>query len=170
MSSKRSKPPADIPEGEGEGQADDPIKADVQAALRLLDSLIYASGLTKQDLDKAVGASRGFISRILAGDTRLTYETLLRILAVLGIERTLFFDTLHRKHRPAPGGYFRQREDRTDEIWRRRGFGEVPFAQALEPRRRDHTDLDLRILEAVRHVLAERGFGLADGEPPRDDD
>jgi transcriptional regulator with XRE-family HTH domain len=168
MSSKRSAPSEDSPETAA--RPDDPIQGDVKAALRLLDNLAYAKGLTKQDLDRALGATRGYASRVLSGETRLTYEAILRILEVLGLDPSLFFDTLHRKRRPAPAGSFRQREDRTDEIWRRRGLGEVPLAEQLEPRRREHSALDLRILEAVRFVLAERGLDLADGEPPRDDD
>lgn len=158
--SDRSGPPGSEP---------DPIKDDLKAALRLLDNLIYASGRTKQDLDRALGVSRGYVSRVLSGETRLTYETILRILEVLGLERSLFFDTLNRKRRPAQGGFFRRREDRTDEIWRRRGYGEVPPAEQMGTRS-GHSDLDLRILEAVRFVLAERGLDLADGEPPADED
>ncbi len=167
MSPKSSGPPSAGPEKTG--RPDDPITEDLKAALRLLDNLIYASGRTKQDLDRTLGVSRGHVSRVLAGDTRLTYETILRILEILGLDRSLFFDTLNRKRRPAQGGYFRRREDRTDEIWRSRGLGEVPPAEQLEPRR-GHSDLDLRILEAVRFVLAERGLELADGEPPREED
>jgi transcriptional regulator with XRE-family HTH domain len=166
MTPKHTDSPAGSPEGEATAGADDPFQADVKAALRLLDNLVYAKGLTKQDLDRALHATRGYSSRVLSGETRLTYETILRILDVLGLDPTLFFDTLHHKRQPAPAGYLRRREDRTDDIWRRRGLGEVPRAEQLEPRRREHSDLDLRILEAVRLVLVERGLDLADGEPP----
>lgn len=165
MSPEPSGPPTSG--SEKADRTDDLIKEDLKAALRLLDNLIYASGRTKQDLDRALGVSRGYVSRVLAGETRLTYETILRILEILGLDRSLFFDTLNRKRRPAQGGYFRRRDDRTDEIWRRRGLGEVPPAEHLEPRR-EHSDLDMRILEAVRFVLADRGLDLADGEPPRE--
>jgi hypothetical protein len=125
---------------------------DVTAALKLLDNLIYASGRTKQDLDRKLGFSRGYLSRVLAGETRLTYELMLVVVDELGMDRAAFFNLLHQKRparREAPAGW-------ADDAWQQLGYGEAPPAGTTVEPVRPPAPLDLRILEAVRQVLAQQ--------------
>jgi len=132
----------------------------VEAARKLLEKLIDATGWTRQELDEKLGLSHGYLSRLLTGNTKLTYRHILLILDAIELEPGFFFGTLHPRSRPRWESLLYQ--EVADEL-ERRGHGEraAPAAPAAPPRAAD--EQNRRILEAVAVVLAERGPG---GRPP----
>jgi transcriptional regulator with XRE-family HTH domain len=72
---------------------------DIEAARLLLRRLIRAQGLTLQEIDAKLQYARGYLSRIVNGETRLTYQHILDILRAIDVPPSLYFTTLHP---PAP--------------------------------------------------------------------
>ena len=66
-----------------------------KAALRLLVLLIRVTGWTQRRLDRHLGYSVGYISRLLTGNTKLLYAHILDILKAIGVEPARFFEVLH---------------------------------------------------------------------------
>lgn len=71
-----------------------------KAAVRLLGILIRITGWTQRRLDRRLGYSLGYMSRLLTGNTKLLYTHILEILNAIGIEPARFFAVLHPDHSP----------------------------------------------------------------------
>ena len=69
------------------------MKADEQVAglTRLLGALIRVSGQTRQTLERRLGWSAGYLSRLLAGSIDLKMRHVLLICEALGVEPGEFF-------------------------------------------------------------------------------
>jgi transcriptional regulator with XRE-family HTH domain len=67
----------------------------VEAARRFLLRLILASRITREEIDRRLGWSRGATSRLLTGNAKLTYRHILLLLGVLNVTPDFFFSTLH---------------------------------------------------------------------------
>jgi hypothetical protein len=130
---------------------------ELDAARRLLRHLIRVQEVNLQDLDKRFGYTRGYVSRLLHGDTRLTYQHVLQILKAIDVEPALYFSTLHPQRQLR-----RQAEaERIEELRTLIGrLGRLlPIAgevEVLAPTPSADEDIDTRIQEAVRTVLARR--------------
>jgi transcriptional regulator with XRE-family HTH domain len=66
-----------------------------KAARRLLVLLIRVTGWTQRRLDRQLGYSVGYVSRLLTGNTKLLYTHILEILKAIGVEPARFFEVLH---------------------------------------------------------------------------
>jgi len=71
-----------------------------KAALRLLVLLIRITGWTQRRLDRHLGYSLGYMSRLLTGNARLLYSHILEILGAIGVEPARFFAVLHPDSSP----------------------------------------------------------------------
>jgi transcriptional regulator with XRE-family HTH domain len=129
------------------------------AALRdLLRRLIHAKGFSLQELDARFGYSRGYLSRLLKGETALTFRHVFMLLDALDLSRNEFFSVMY----PPPPRY-REREDSPREAIERlirrldRYFPGGPDDENPEPPPvlPDTPEaLEERIVEAVRKALA----------------
>jgi transcriptional regulator with XRE-family HTH domain len=61
----------------------------------LLRRLIQAKGFTLQELDRKFGFSRGYLSRVLKGETTLTLKHVHSILGAIGVPENVYFAALH---------------------------------------------------------------------------
>src|ERR1700730_15301209 len=67
---------------------------EVRRALKLLEALIKAHGLTKKALDQKLRKGPGYISQVLTGRLELKYRHILEILGALELDPGLFFRAL----------------------------------------------------------------------------
>lgn len=130
------------------------VEGDVKAALGMLHRLIAATGFTHQQIDRMLGLGRGYTSRLLAGQFKLTYSHILEILYTIGVEPSVFFAAIHGE---------RQRRERVDrqEIYSvLEELGIVPKGVQAKvsraPGRLEEERL-ARIEAAINEVLIERG-------------
>lgn len=132
----------------------------LDAARQFLRRLIQAQGITLQDLDKRLGFTRGYVSRLLHGETHLTYQHILQILEAIEIDPSVYFATLHpqRRQRREPEALhieeLRELVHRLHRILPAAGEPDRPVAAPPS-----EEDVETRIQEAVRTVLAERATG-----------
>ena len=132
-------------------------EVEIDVARRLLRRLIQTQGVNLQDLDKQFGYTRGYVSRLLHGATRLNYQHILRILRAIDVDPSLYFATLHPVRpvrRPAEAKRLEELRSLVDRLGRL-----LPSAAEIEilsPTPSADEDIETRIDEAVRTVLARR--------------
>jgi plasmid maintenance system antidote protein VapI len=83
--------PPDVGDEPPDGSTDEALKA----ARTLLRRLIQAQGFTLGEIDAKLHFARGYVSRLIHGQARLTYQHILTIMAAIGVDPALFFSTLH---------------------------------------------------------------------------
>lgn len=78
---------------------DEPPRGSTEAALEaartLLRRLIQAQGLTLGEVDAKLQFARGYVSRLVHGQARLTYQHILDIMEAIEVDPSRFFSTLH---------------------------------------------------------------------------
>jgi transcriptional regulator with XRE-family HTH domain len=109
------------------------------AAIELLRRLIATRRISMGELDDQLGHARGYVSRLLQGKIRLTYEGILSVLKVLNIDPNLYFTTLHPP--PRPGAF--------------RAASPASLAAAASSRRAHVAELRALLLEQLREALPE---------------
>jgi transcriptional regulator with XRE-family HTH domain len=67
----------------------------LEAARTLIRRLIQAQGLTLGEIDAKLNYARGYVSRLIHGQARLTYKHILDITEAIEVNPALFFSTLH---------------------------------------------------------------------------
>jgi hypothetical protein len=131
----------------------------VIAARKALERFIRGTGWKLQEIDAKLGYTRGWVSRVLHGDIRLTYEYILDILGVIGVAPHLFFLTLHpstvprrRPVTPVGGDFVAETRALAERL-----LSMLPPEAAAQPELRVESDdeLEARLSEAVRLVLAD---------------
>ena len=138
----------------------------VEAARKFLLRLLLASRLTREEVDRRLGWSRGATSRLLTGNAKLTYRHILQILEVANFAPDHFFSTLHGREASAARGAVRLMVLRTlfdlaGGAWP----GPVPAAEsAAAPADLDIDALEAKIESAIRQVL--RGDAPEDPDSP----
>jgi hypothetical protein len=126
------------------------IDDEVRRAVKLLEALIQATGVSPEDLEKRLEASPGYLGRLLLGTVELKLRHILVILRSLEIEPALFFQTLYPETGPAGGTV------RLDELRQRLmalGVGCEPTAPKPEVRM---DDLERLVQGAVQAALSSR--------------
>lgn len=79
------------------------IDDEVRRAAKLLDVLIQATGVSREELERRLEASPGYLGRLLSGAVELKLRHILAILRILEIEPSLFFQTLYPESGQAGG-------------------------------------------------------------------
>ncbi|MDP9122643.1 MAG: hypothetical protein M3O15_14960, partial [Acidobacteriota bacterium] len=130
---------------------------EVRRALKLLEALIKAHGLTKKALDQKLEKGPGYISQVLTGRLELKYRHILEILVALDLEPGLFFRALFLEpERPTQSGKMMERF--LESLQKMGYYGEriapPPPMPAIEP-----DELDRRIRSAIQEALAEEREG-----------
>jgi transcriptional regulator with XRE-family HTH domain len=126
------------------------IDDEVRRAAKLLEALIQATGVSPEELEKRLEASRGYVGRLLSGIVELKLRHILAILRILEIEPVLFFQTLYSEAGPAGGMV------RLDELRQRLtalGVGCEPTAPKPEV---GMDDLERLVQDAVQAALSSR--------------
>jgi transcriptional regulator with XRE-family HTH domain len=77
------------------------IDDEVRRAAKLLETLIEATGMSSEELEKRLDVSPGYLRRLLSGAVELKLRHILAILRTLEIEPSLFFQTLYPEAGPA---------------------------------------------------------------------
>lgn len=128
------------------------VEDDVQRAKKLLETVIHASGLTRREMDKRLGAGPGYVSQVLTGRMELKYKHILAILDALEIDAAVFFQTLFPEVEPVSG------QGVVEEFMRRLhklGFGPRPPTSLPSPAV-DAQDLERLVENAVRAALTDQ--------------
>jgi transcriptional regulator with XRE-family HTH domain len=150
---------------------------EVRRALKLLEALIKAHGLTKKALDQKLRKGPGYISQVLTGRLELKYRHILEILGALELDPGLFFRALFLEpERPTESGRMMEKFLESLQIMGYTGErmaagddgsvaadaggpgdpGRHRGAPAGAPAGVDPDDLDRRIRAAIAEALAER--------------
>ncbi|HWM91197.1 MAG TPA: helix-turn-helix transcriptional regulator [Thermoanaerobaculia bacterium] len=126
------------------------IDDEVRRAARLLDALIQATGTSREELERRLEASPGYVNRLLAGRVELKLRHIVAILRALEIEPGLFFQTLYPGAGPVGGTV------RMDEL--RQRLEELGFEGKAAPARPEigMDDLERLVQGAVQAVLSRR--------------
>jgi len=117
---------------------------EVERALELLRTVVGASGVTRQEIDKRLEGGRGYTSLVLTGGVKLRFDHIVRILEAVHVERRLFFQMLYPP--PAtrgPGETARSLLEMFDRRW------------SEEPAGPTEEELEILVESTVRRVLAE---------------
>jgi len=144
------------PSDSDDGPPDGPFDEALQAARTLLRRLIQAQGFTLGEIDAKLHYARGYVSRLIHGQARLTYQHILSIMKSIELEPALFFSTLHPYSSQPPAELAAGlRELRTlfDRVLPPAGEAS-PLATPLAAV--SDQDLDARIEAAVRTVRRNR--------------
>jgi transcriptional regulator with XRE-family HTH domain len=126
----------------------------------VLSALVRTSGLKPTAIERQVGVSRGYMTRLLQGRSMLRVEHVLAVLEILGVDPSEFFALAF-----PPGG------ERSELVAQLEGiFGPGGPAVEAEPRRpapraRQWTREEVHeiVTQTVTRVLEEMG---EHGEPP----
>ncbi|HTQ78965.1 MAG TPA: helix-turn-helix transcriptional regulator [Thermoanaerobaculia bacterium] len=76
------------------------IDDEIERVTALLSTVIKVANITKRELEKELGASGGYLSRLLSGKMGLSVRHILLICAAIGMEPAEFF---HLAYPEAPG-------------------------------------------------------------------
>lgn len=76
------------------------IDDEIERVTALLSTVIKVANVTKRELEKELGASGGYLSRLLSGKMGLSVRHILLICAAIGMEPAEFF---HLAYPEAPG-------------------------------------------------------------------
>ena len=60
---------------------------EVERALELLRTVVAASGLTRQEIDKRLKGARGYTSLVLTGGIKLRFDHIVSILQAVHVDR-----------------------------------------------------------------------------------
>lgn len=123
----------------------DNLDAQLRWMEQVLAAVIRASGLTRQGVEKELGWSSGYLSKLLGGQVELRPRHILAVLAVAKMEPADFFSIVFPKRRRNPSGI--------DQA--------VRAHLRLEPLPESADDLDA----SVRRILS-RLLGLPETEKP----
>jgi transcriptional regulator with XRE-family HTH domain len=77
------------------------IDDEIERVTALLSTVIKVANVTKRELEKELGASGGYLSRLLSGKMGLSIRHILLICAAIGMEPAEFF---HLAYPEAPAG------------------------------------------------------------------
>jgi transcriptional regulator with XRE-family HTH domain len=144
----------DEPES-GAGDSKDSAAEAVKRLRKILNALIHSSGRSRRDIDRALGVTRGYTSRVLAGETQITYERTLQIAEVLGFPYANMSFLLHGPPR-LPLGLWRRWVDATEPRGRR--LGNVPTSEQQMPPPPPYTNKEWEM------VLLSIGLGVMAAE------
>jgi len=132
------------------------IEKEIEKATRLLATMMQLAGLTRQEIDRRLGAGRGFTSQVLTGRVELKLRHVLEILRVLDFAPAVFFRLLFAEPAEGPGA---QRPELLHQLFQ--GTGSWPMTAPPSERNEDL----LRLIKgAIQEAFTERP---AD-EPARD--
>ncbi len=139
------------------------IDDEIERVTALLSTVIKVANVTKRELEKELGASGGYLSRLLSGKMGLSIRHILLICAAIGMEPAEFF---HLAYPEAPGAG--EGSGMAHDILRRfqglgyegKGLGRHAPAPATPAISDD--DLDERIRASLGRALRE----LVSGELP----
>jgi transcriptional regulator with XRE-family HTH domain len=137
------------------------IDDEVRRATKLLETVMQASGLTRKDLDQKLGAGPGYVSQVLTGRMELKFRHILAILRVLGVEPSVYFQTLYPENRPSSDAVVMEEFLRR---FQKLGFGAQPAPAPGPPL--DPRELENIIQSAVRAALAAPPSSSPIGEGP----
>lgn len=139
--------------------SDDP---DTERVLRLLETAIQVSGVSKRRLEEALGVSRGYMTQVLGGKIELKLKLIHRILAEIGLEPLAFFQMAYGAQVKAA-----RPEERTavEDILRAfQSMGIVPAASAasfpptaVPSPGLESGNLREMVRQAVREILVDQG-------------
>ena len=125
------------------------IEDEVRQAARLLEALIQATGVPREELERRLEASPGYLRRVLSGQVELKLRHILAILRVLEIEPALFFRALY----PAAGPAGTVRIDELRQQLKELGFDGEPGPTRPEVAM---DDLERLVQGAVQMVFSRR--------------
>jgi transcriptional regulator with XRE-family HTH domain len=140
------------------------IDDEIERVTALLSTVIKVANVTKRELEKELGASGGYLSRLLSGKMGLSIRHILLICAAIGMEPAEFF---HLAYPEAPSAG--EGSGMAHDILRRfqglgyegKGLGRHATPAAVNPAISDD-DLDERIRASLGRALRE----LVSGEVP----
>jgi transcriptional regulator with XRE-family HTH domain len=143
------------------------VDEQVESFTRLLGTLIRVSGHTKQTLERKLGWSGGYLSRLLSGAIDLKMRHVVLICEALDIEPGELFRMAYPK-RPLAGARPDAAMSRDLlEMVRRAGHAGPP---PPPPPPLSDEELDRRIRASLTKILGEmEGEGLGDGSPGEGD-
>ena len=80
------------------------IEKELKKATQLLATMMQLTGLTRQEVDRRLGAGRGFTSQVLTGRVELKLRHVLEILKVVDFAPSVFFRLLFPESAESPVG------------------------------------------------------------------
>lgn len=125
------------------------IQEEIQRLLQVLRVAMRILDVSNRDIEKALGLSYGYLSRLFSGSIELKVEHVLQIVEVLGLSPAEFFHLAYPSKPSPPSESFRRMRAILE------GFN--PVAPEVRPStdERGDDDFEKRVAEVLRKLLGD---------------
>jgi transcriptional regulator with XRE-family HTH domain len=124
--------------------------AEITRVTELLKTVVRVAGLSHREIEKRLGQSPGYLSRLFAGAIELKLKHIIDILAVIKVEPHEFFQLAYPRQTGVMSATARQARDLL-----------TLFPPGGEPERGrvKQEEVDEMVRSAIRRLLGELGIG-----------
>lgn len=134
------------------------MNEEIKRLLNVLRTAMKILDITNREIEKKLGLSYGYLSRLFAGAIELKIEHILDICAAIGLRPAEFFHLAYPRV-PLPGTAAAVKlRDVLQGFQPQSGNGEDPDAEAALPSL-SHEEIEQMMLASLRKLLADLGKG-----------
>jgi transcriptional regulator with XRE-family HTH domain len=130
-------------------------EAENQRILDLLRTLIRLLGLSNREIERRIGLSPSYLSRLFGGYLELKFEHVLEISRALGLEPGEIFELAYPESSKPPSESMERIRNVADTLQRSRPAAEPAPKPAPEPAPVISTEVEHRVQEVFRQVLQD---------------
>ena len=125
------------------------VQSEIQRLMHLLRVAMRMLDVSNRDIEKKLGLSYGYLSRLFAGNIELKVEHILQILEVLGLTPSEFFQLAYPRRNTPPS----EAAERLHSILE--GLGPPPPEERSTVRAMSTEELEAVVSKVVRKLLKE---------------
>jgi transcriptional regulator with XRE-family HTH domain len=124
------------------------IQEEIKRLLQVLRTTMRLLDVSNRDVEKKLGLSYGYLSRLFAGTIELKVEHILSVLEVIGLTPAEFFHLAY----PRPAGQASDAAIRMRSIMQ--GFQPIPDDRPASP---SSEDVERMMMSALKKLLGDAG-------------
>ncbi len=126
--------------------------AEIHRVTELLKTVVRVAGLSHREIEKRLGQSPGYLSRLFAGAIELKFKHIIDILKVIKVEPHEFFQLAYPRQTGVTSATARQARDLLTLF---------PPGGEPAPGRVRQEEVDEMVRSAIRRLLGDLGVGAA---------
>jgi transcriptional regulator with XRE-family HTH domain len=125
------------------------MNSEVERLLTVFRTAMRILGITNRDVEKKLGVSPSYLSRLFSGTIELKVEHVMELVAAIGLEPAEFFHLAYPRL-PEPGSDSAQRLRQTLRDLQ-------PASPEARPGAPTQDEIDQMLMKSLRKLLAEEG-------------